>query len=369
VIPAAALRAARRFARGNTPDNPGPPVPLGRGLINDTYLIAGTAAEPGRVLQRLNTQVFSEPRRVMENIVRVSALLEAKWHARRVAEPERHYLKLLPSSDGGWWWVDPDGDWWRCFLFIPRTRGMTAVEDPETAFQAGLAFGRFAADLENLPVRALHCTIPGFHDTLGRLGALEQAFADNPLGRAQGIVAELDCIRVHAGPAEELQARVDDGSMPLRVVHNDTKVDNLLFDRETGEALCVIDLDTVMPGRLVHDFGDLVRNATAVELGDGGQGFSLERFSSLLDGYLTGAGGLPAPTEIAFLSDAGPLLALELGARFLTDYLSGDVYFKTDYSGHNLDRCRRQLSLLEAMARSRREVAGVVTHCTSTRYG
>lgn len=359
---AAVFRAARCFVPGCKQEELGP---LGRGLINETYLLAGTETRAPRVLQRLNTRVFREPRQVMENLIRVSKLLESKWRMRRLADPERHYLQLLPSTDGGLWWIDPDGAWWRCLLFIPGTQTIATVNNPDTAFQAGLAFGYFASDLADLPIRDLHCTLPGFHDTLGRLATLEQTLTQDPLGRAHGVSEEMDTIRTHADLAEGLQAGVADGGIPLRVVHNDTKVDNLLFDSDTGEALCVIDLDTVMPGRLIHDFGDLVRNAAAMEVKNGGMGFSLQQFSALVDGYLAGLDGSLTPTETSFLADAGPLLALELGARFLTDYLSGDTYFKTDYSGHNLDRCRQQLSLLDAMVRTRKEMIEVVTHYTT----
>lgn len=326
--------------------------PLGQGLINDTYQIAGRASADGQplVLQRLNAEVFVHPREVMENIVRVSTHLQSKWKQRDSCRQQRRYLMLRHTNDGHSWWVDPGGHWWRCFVFIAGSESLACLHDDLKAFQAGQAFGQFAADLVDLPGPTLHCTIPGFHDTPARLRDLERALSrSDAQADLDGLV---NYIRSQAGLAQRLQLAIDYGEVPLRVTHNDSKVDNLLFDRTTGEALCVIDLDTVMPGTLLHDFGDLVRNGCA-ETTQGSVDFSLQRFSALVDGYLGSVGHCLTPAEVALLPDAGPLMALELGARFLTDYLSGDRYFKTDYPGHNLDRCRAQLELLDAMQRQR----------------
>lgn len=342
---------------------------LGRGLINETFLVGPTEhADPagrgdgGRrhVLQRINGSVFERPEAVMQNIERVSAHLADKWRQRPVADPERRYLCLLPSNQGQYSWQDPDGHWWRVFRHIDGSIGRQQIDDLATAWQAGLAFGRFMADLDDLPGPPLQETIAGFHDTSARLTSMEQAFATDPLGRAAPLDVEHQRLLQGSALVSELSQLQQAACMPLRVVHNDTKVDNLLFDRQSGEALCVIDLDTVMPGLALHDFGDMVRNGACGLNDHAVPSFSLAKFEALTCGYLTGSAGLLTPSELAFLPQAGPLLALELAARFLTDYLLGDRYFKTDFPAHNLQRCRGQLNLMDAMMKQSQQMAMIV---------
>ena len=360
------LEAAARFGLTIGPDGI---RKLGRGLINETFLIG--PAEPigiaghvdsGRryVLQRINASVFERPEAVMQNIERVSAHLADKWRQRPVADPERRYLRLLTSEQGQHSWQDPGGHWWRVFRHVDGSIGLQQIDDLATAWQAGLAFGRFMADLDDLPGPPLQETITGFHDTSGRLASMEQAFAEDPLGRAASLDAEHQRLLRGSALVTDLAQLQQAACMPLRVVHNDTKVDNLLFDRQSGEALCVIDLDTVMPGLALHDFGDMVRNG-ACSLNDNGvPSFSLAKFEALTSGYLTGSAGLLTSSELAFLPQAGPLLALELAARFVTDYLLGDRYFKTDFPAHNLQRCRGQLNLMDVMMKQSQQMSMIV---------
>jgi len=322
--------------------------PLGNGLINDSWRVSLPAGGPQYVLQRINRTAFPEPVWVMENIVRVGRHLSRKYRDGRFADPQRRCLVPLEAADGQCWWVDSRGGYWRLFDFISGSIGMQHIDSASTAYQTGFGFGRFVADLDDLPAPPLHETIAGFHDTVGRLRALQAARADAP-ALADGTIAEADRIEALAWlPQRRLELSAA-APMPLRVVHNDTKVDNLLFDRGTGEALCVIDLDTVMPGLVIHDFGDMVRNGAGTLSNDGNASFSLDRFSALTRGYLAGTANLLTASEVEFFPLAGPLLALELGGRFLTDYLRGDVYFKVTFEGQNLIRCRQQLDLAELM--------------------
>ena len=323
--------------------------PLGNGLINDSWKVSLPGGGPQYVLQRINPAVFPEPARVMENIARVGRHLSRKYRDGRYADPQRRCLRPLEAVGGQPWWVDPQGEYWRLFDFISGSAGMQHIDSDTTAYQTGLGFGRFVADLDDLQEPPLHETIAGFHDTVGRLRALQAARTDAPPALASGVATEVDRIGALAWLPQRLLDLNAVAPMPQRVVHNDTKVDNLLFDQGTGEALCVIDLDTVMPGLVIHDFGDMVRNGAGTISNAGNASFSLDRFRALTRGYLAGTGSLLTASELAFFPLAGPLLALELASRFLTDYLRGNVYFKESFEGQNLLRCRQQLDLAELM--------------------
>ena len=320
--------------------------PLGYGLINDSWQVSLPGTGPQYVLQRINNTVFPDALRVMANSARVGRHLFARY--RHYPDPQRRCLLARNAVGGDPWWLDRQGDYWRVFDFIADSLTVQHIDSVGIAFQTGLGFGRFVADLDDLPGPPLHETIAGFHDTVGHLYRLRQALADVPTV-AHAIVTEVQRIQALSWLPDRLAALDAEAPMPRRVVHNDTKVDNLLFDRHTGEALCVIDLDTVMPGLVVYDYGDMIRNGTG-NISDAGQAdFSLERFAALTDGYLTATGSLLGASERAFFPLAGPLLALELASRFLTDHLRGNSYFKVSFEAQNLLRCRQQLDLAEAM--------------------
>jgi Ser/Thr protein kinase RdoA (MazF antagonist) len=329
-------------------------APLGRGHIHDSFLVhLGSGARI--VLQRLNDRVFPDPVAVMQNVARVTEHLRARLIERGDPEPDRHCLRLLPTRDGATHHTDEEGLVWRAYPFIERSRSLAAAEVPEQAQEAARAFGAFVRDLADLPPDSLHETIPRFHHLDSRLAALEDAAARDPLRRASAVGAELAAARAaHARIVDQLGAMPP---LPRRVVHNDCKLDNVLFDADRDVALCVVDLDTVMPGNVLCDFGDLARTACSRAVEDERDlarvTFELDRFAALVRGYRRGAGSMLEPVEIAALPLAGPLLTLETGVRFLTDHLEGDTYFRVAREAHNLDRARVQLALLERMHAAR----------------
>jgi Ser/Thr protein kinase RdoA (MazF antagonist) len=322
---------------------------LGAGLINDTRLVDCTPA--GRyVLQRLNPRVFPRPDRVMENIGRVLA------HGRSPLP------RLVPSRSGALSWTDADGGCWRVYEYLEGTLSRAVTDSPATARRAAMAFGGFLAGLSDLPAPRLHETLPGFHDTPGRLRDLLAACAADPCGRWREVQPELDLILARADQARLLATARAEGALPERVVHNDTKLANVLFDAASGELRCVIDLDTVMPGLALDDFGDLARSvaATAPEDRPGLVVLDLPRFEAVASGYLQATAGLLTRQELELMPLAPRLIALELAMRFLTDHLQGDVYFRVSHEGHNLERCRAQIGLLQSMEAKESAMRGAV---------
>jgi aminoglycoside phosphotransferase (APT) family kinase protein len=327
---------------------------LGSGHIHDTFeLRYASRGEVRRyVVQRINARVFRSPLDVMHNITVVTGHLRAQLEAEHVADVARRCLRLVPARTGADCVVDTTGDTWRVYPFV---EGSIALDGPPTeaqASQAAWAFGDFVARLADLSPDRLRETIAGFHDLGGRMGALELAAERNTVGlNPRSIESE----RRHAQERyQQLQSALSAiGPLPRRVVHNDCKLNNVLLDADTGAALCVIDLDTVMEGTLLADFGDLVRTAATPAAEDERDltrvTLDLERFDALARGYIAGLGSALASTEQQALPLAGPTLALENAVRFLTDHLDGDVYFKAEREGHNLDRARCQLRLCDAM--------------------
>lgn len=323
----------------------------GSGHINDTFLARfDQAGAPVRyIFQRINRNVFKNVPQLMENISRVTrhvADKAGKYDSRRA-------LTLVPACDGAPFYKTPAGDFWRVYLFVEGARTYDAVETLGQAFEAARAFGQFQQALADLPGGRLHETIPHFHDTPRRLEALRQAAAADVAGRGKELRAELDFAFQREAEAGRLLDLVRTGDIPERVTHNDTKLNNVMLDDKTGQGICVIDLDTVMPGLSLYDFGDLVRfgtNTGAEDETDPAKiDVSLPIFESLVQGYIAGAGNILTAAEWDHLVFAGKLMTYEVGIRFLTDYLQGDVYFKTKRPGHNLARARNQFRLVERM--------------------
>jgi Ser/Thr protein kinase RdoA (MazF antagonist) len=324
--------------------------PFGSGHINDTYRFTFAAGGARRryILQRLNTAVFQNPAAVMENIRRVTAHLGEKMSG--VPDAARRVLTLVPARDGKSFHGDADGNCWRVFPFIERTRAVDVVESPAQAFAAAQAFGQFQKLLADLPAPRLHETIPDFHLTPKRFGALEKAITADAFNRAASAKPEIEFALQNKAICRVLL----DARLPERVTHNDTKLNNVLLDEMTGEGVCVIDLDTVMPGLALYDFGDMVRSMTN-QAAEGERDLAKVElqfpvFAALLRGYLAAADFL-TPAEKNLLPVSGQLIAFELGLRFLTDFLSGDTYFKVRRDGENLDRCRAQFKLFESIRR------------------
>jgi Ser/Thr protein kinase RdoA (MazF antagonist) len=334
--------------------------PFGSGHINDTYrfTIESGGARSRFILQRLNTAVFQNPAAVMENIRRVTAHLGEKMSG--APDAARRVLTLVPACDGESFHCDADGSWWRVFPFIERTRAVDVVESPVQTFAAAKAFGQFQKLLADLPAPRLHETIADFHHTPKRFAALEKAVAADTCNRAASAKPEIEFALRHQAICRVLL----DAHLPERVTHNDTKINNVLLDEMTGEGVCVIDLDTVMPGLVLYDFGDMVRSMTnpAAEnerdLAKVEMQFPL--FEALLRGYLAGAGDFLTPAEKNLLPVSGQLIAFELGLRFLTDFLAGDTYFKVRCEGENFDRCRTQFKLFESIRRQESVIGKLV---------
>jgi Ser/Thr protein kinase RdoA (MazF antagonist) len=324
---------------------------FGSGHINDTYRIAfASGAAPQRfILQRINHQVFQQPAALMENLRRVTAYLAQKF----AGSPDAHrrVLTPVPARDGKFFHRDAAGNFWRAFPFVENSHTVDVVTSPAQAFAAAQAFGRFQKLLADLPAPPLHTTIPDFHHTPKRFAALEKAVATDVFTRAVRAQPEIEFALRHKAICDVLLA----ANLPERVTHNDTKVNNVLLDDATGEGVCVIDLDTVMPGLALHDFGDLVRSATNAAAENERDLAKVEMrfpiFEALLRGYLSEAAEFLTVEEKALLPVAGQVIAFELGLRFLADFLVGDTYFKASREGENLDRCRVQFKLFESMCR------------------
>jgi hypothetical protein len=328
--------------------------PFGSGLIHRSYLV--TVDSGARyLLQRVNTHVFPRPIALMENIDRVTAHLSGM-----PTERGRRALELVPAIDGRSWCVDSGGMYWRMYRYIDNTRTAEQIESLEQCFTVARAFGDFQLQLASLPPPRLHDTIPGFHDTPNRMRTLERTIAADPAGRVRLAGPEIEFVRARLPLASVLLDR----GMPERVTHNDTKINNVLLDAGTGEAVCVIDLDTVMPGLAVYDFGDMVRTATctaAEDERDLSKVFArFDYFEALARGYLTGAGAMLTRDEKESLTDAGKLITFEQGVRFLTDYLAGDNYYPVSRESHNLDRTRTQFRLLESIEAQERLMGKVI---------
>jgi hypothetical protein len=331
-------------------------TPLGHGHINDTFVATYRhAGRPTRyVHQRINQHVFHDPEAVMDNIARVTQHIRAKLLAAGATDVARRVLTLVPARDGGAFHRAADGSYWRTYLFIENAHICDVVETPQQAYQVGLAFGQFQQQLADLPAPRLAETIPHFHDTPQRFVKLEQSIARDAVNRVAQAKPEIEFALRHkemTGMLLDLHAR---GAIPERITHNDTKFNNVMLDDATGKALCVLDLDTVMPGLALYDFGDMVRTATCACAEDETDlskvRMEMPMFEALARGYLAAVGSVLNDTEKRHLAFAGKLMTFEVGIRFLTDHLEGDHYFKVHRPAHNLDRCRNQFALVESIA-------------------
>jgi hypothetical protein len=324
-------------------------TPYGSGHINDTYCVVtiDQSEQTRFILQRINHNIFKDPAALMENIGRVTTHVSAQF----AADPNgtRRALTLIPTRQGDIRLHDEAGNWWRMYPFVERSRSYDAVETPHQAYQAAYAFGQFQQQLATLPAPRLHDTIPNFHNTPWRFSNLEAAIAADTHRRADEAAPEI----AFALARKPIVSALLDANLPERVTHNDTKFNNVLLDDQSGEGLCVIDLDTVMPGLVLYDFGDMVRTATSPAMEDERDlskvTMRMPFFEALVRGYLEAAGSFLTPGEKEFLAFSGKLITFEIGLRFLTDYLSGDTYFKVHRPGHNLDRCRTQFKLVQSV--------------------
>ena len=338
--------------------------PYGGGHINDTYRSRFQEGTQQRfyIHQRINHKVFTEPERLMENIRRVTEHLRAKLSAGG-GDPSRETLTLVPAVDRRCFVQDGE-DFWRTYLFIDGATTYDLVEKPEHIYHAGYAFGRFQKLLADMPDPPLHETIPNFHHTPARFAQFEAALAADVAGRADGCRKEIEFALARKEMTGTVVDALADGRLPSRITHNDTKFNNVMIDDATGRGICVIDLDTVMPGSVLYDFGDSVRVGTATAVEDERDlskvSVSLELFEHLARGYLDAARDFLTPTEVELLAFSGRLITFEIGLRFLTDHLAGDTYFKTHRENHNLDRSRTQFKMVAQMEGQADELEQIV---------
>jgi hypothetical protein len=340
--------------------------PWGEGHINDSYRLTFTHAVRSErfLLQRINPHVFADARVMMENVARVTLHIAAKLRTSGASDLKRRALTFVPTRDGATCWQDQRGSFWRMCPFIAGARVRLTVENRDDAEQFGRAFGEFHGLLADLAPPPLHETLPGFHDTPRRLAALQHAIAADAYGRASAAQPEIDLALRHQAVAGMLVELQRSAAVPHRVVHNDAKISNVLFDESTGAALCVIDLDTVMPGTILFDFGDMVRSSVCLTAEDEPDlsrvAVQLPLFEALARGHLSTAGAFLTATEREHIVTAANVITLEQGIRFLTDFLEGDHYYKTTRPRQNLDRCRTQLKLLESLERNEPEMTRIV---------
>jgi len=329
--------------------------PYGFGHINDTYAAYFRKADGlvhRYILQRINHNVFKHPEKLMQNIERVTTHLRKKIIAAG-GDPERETLNLIPTIDAKTFYRTHDGNCWRAYIFIEGALTYEVVETLDHVYNAAKAFGKFQKLLSDFPAEQLYETIPNFHHTRKRFEAFVEAVERDVKNRAQSVRDEIEFVEKRAEDASVLVDLLEQGRLPELVTHNDTKFNNVMIDDETGEGVCVIDLDTVMPGLSLYDFGDSVRsgaNPAAEDERDLSKVcIDLEIFDLFARGYLDAARDFLTPTEVDYLPFSAKLMTFECGMRFLTDHLNGDVYFKIHRENHNLDRCRTQFKMVRDM--------------------
>lgn len=336
-------------------------IPYGNGHINDTFKVVcndENNIDREYILQSVNNNVFKEPQKVMENIEKVTTYL------RQFVEDEREVLSLIPTLDGKTYYEDENGFFWRMYNFITDSVCIDRIESDEDFYQSAVAFGNFQRMLTNFPAETLHETIPNFHNTPSRYRDFLKAVEEDKCGRAASVKEEIEFIKAREAFYSVLLDSNKEGKLPLRVSHNDTKSNNVMLDAKTRKPLCVIDLDTIMPGFSVTDFGDSIRfgaNTAAEDEKDLSKvQLDLHLFEVYAKGFLEGCDGQLGDDEIMLLPEGAKMMTIECGMRFLADYLAGDTYFKIHYPEQNLDRCHTQLKLVAEMEAHWDEMKNIV---------
>lgn len=340
--------------------------PYGEGHINDTIAVS-TEDDSGRqrryIIQQINQYVFPKPAEVMENIARVTEHLREQIILAG-GDPARETLNVIPTKDGKLYYLDADGNYWRAYDFIEDTVTLQQARTPHDFYNSARAFGRFQQLLANYPADTLHETIENFHHTPSRYKNFLRAVEADVAGRVAGSEAEIEFLKAREADCHILVDLEASGDLPLRVTHNDTKLNNVLMDQETGEGICVVDLDTVMPGLAAYDYGDSIRFGASTALEDEPDldkvHLSQELFEAYTKGYLEVAGSALTAKEKETLIWGAKIITMEIGMRFLTDHLEGDIYFKTARENHNLDRARTQFKLVQEMEEQWDELVAIV---------
>ena len=345
-------------------------LPFGSGHIHDTYLVTVQADSLIRlILQKVNDQVFTQTVLVCNNIKRVSDHIRKRLEQKSTTDIDRKSMQVIPSEDGKAYFQDESGVFWRLFTFIEGSVAVDEVKDINQAYEAAKAIGEFQLYLSDLDTNLIGESIPKFHHIGWRYENLELAIREDRANRVGEVAKEIAFAREVESIKTEMLSLLDANLLPVRVVHNDTKINNVLFDQDSGKAICVIDLDTVMPGSVLYDFGDMVRTFTSPapeDETDFSKVFSrMEIYEGLVKGYLEGAASFITPLETKYLILGAKVITLIMGVRFLTDYLNGDVYYKIQYSEQNLNRCRNQFKLLADILEKEEEMEAIIHQYSS----
>ena len=326
-----------------------------KGHINDTYsMTCQQGGSPIRYrLQSINHDSFHQPAVVMQNVKATTDHLRKKIAEESSVDLTRRTMTIVPTRGGASYYQDIKGNYWRAYVFIERVNSSHVAEKPKQAEQVGRAFGLFQKRLADLPADKIQETIPQFHNGELRFKDLEKAIEEDKQGRAAKVQDEIDFCKTHKDIIHTFTSAIVEGRLPVRITHNDTKIDNVLLDNESGEVMCIVDLDTVMPGLVHYDFGDMVRTLTSPADEDDRNlknvTMRMDFFEALSKGYLSEANSFLNKTEKDYLAVSGKVITFQLALRFLTDHLNGDLYFRAHREGHNLDRARVQFKLVEKM--------------------
>jgi thiamine kinase-like enzyme len=340
-------------------------APLAQGHINDTYIVSGQ--QKGRrvryILQRINHEVFRDPPAMMANITRITEHIRGRLQK---ADPElaSRQLTVVSTDSGEGYWIDRGGNYWRVYDFVEQAVTYDTGTSVELAGEAARMFGWFQRMLDDLPGPVLHDTIPNFHNTPLRFEQFQEALKEDPCNRAKDARHEIDFVLENAGICDVLTVLVEKGDFPRRIAHNDAKINNVMFDKHTQQGICVIDLDTVMPGLSIYDFGDLVRTAANPAEEDETDltkvSIDIPMFTALARGFAMETSRFLTPIEKDHLAFGGKLITFEQLIRFLTDHLNGDVYYKIHREGHNLDRSRTQMKLVQSIIEQEASMNNIV---------
>lgn len=339
---------------------------LTTGNINNTYAVQFVCEgkEKKYIVQRINKNVFKNPEKVMDNIVRVTDYVRDKVEQSGQSTRKFVLRAFLAKQTGLPFIVDDFGEYWRCYRFIENSITYDTCEDLAIIERAGAAFGKFQRLLDGFPADSLHVSIPDFHNTKKRYEALHLAVKENAYGRVEKVKRELEKLYEFEQEACDLQKFLNEGKLPVRVTHNDTKCNNVSFDKTTGDALAVLDLDTVMPGAIAHDFGDAIRFVANTTIEDDPDidkvALDMDKYSAFARGFVSEVKGELTDMEKQTLNLGVFAMTVELAVRFLSDYISGDKYFKTRYPGHNLERARNQIALAEDIKRKKVAMSEII---------
>ncbi len=340
--------------------------PFGNGYINDTFLARfnQSGTEVKYILRKINKFVFKNPKIVVDNTVNVIAHISKKLKNTGIQEISNHVMKLVESNNNNFYYVDENKDYWCVVLFISNAYTLEKVTTKEEAYESAKAFGQFQKHLIDVDVTKYNDSIPNFHNLSGRLADFDLAFENNSAGRVEQASKEIEAVNEYRYLSEKIEKMIANNELPIRITHNDTKINNVMLNKETHKGQCVIDLDTVMPGTVLYDFGDMVRTSTSPvdedEKDDAKVTMRIDVFEGLVKGYLEELSGVLSKIEIENLVYGSTVIVYEQLVRFLTDFINGDVYYSTKYDDHNLVRTKTQVALLKSILEQSEEMEKIV---------